>query len=527
MIKLILLILCMLQGIIFSASENIDISAKCTFINFNNSSFASPPTKASVLVVSLGFMSNLGMPIIPQCDEICANKILLSNTTANLNNFFVDNSNGQFSINSSIRYVYIPSTVFVSSLGCTLQSWASFVQSKLLHNLQIDITQYYFQIILLPSQAGGGSCSRSKSYSLGSCSGKKTLCPVFMRTKDSYDWLTVLSNSIGINKTDDATDATNSGLMRYSAFWRNKMGWLPFGTVYTLTSAGNLNILSSSGNIPLFGSKIVLLNYKEKLFVSLRTCNNDTYDRFLNSSYCNMVYVHSNTGSLLSIVPFNGTYVNYQTDLTFTVTNISFGIATLSVHFCIPSSLQPQLLTTAISVVRRTDFMSQINLRVINPSLYCAPITQNFYLNEVVSLVTCNKISVVMAPDINPLEISYDVKTSDGTVILQGGFLSNSTVYCGKYGESIVATMRDFGGDGYCCQYGGGSYYQVLINDVLIKQGGVFTFVDVVNFNNTLMWTAKSLQYNTTVTLKTLMTIPSKSITTTNTYPLSLANDIK
>lgn len=523
MIKSILLIFCISQFIIFSASQNVDVSARGTFTNLNNSSFASPPTKASVIVVSLGFMSNMGNPIIPQCDEICTNKILLTNTSANLNNFFVDNSNGQFSIDSNIRYVYIPSTTYASSLGCTLQAWASYVQSKLLHNLQIDMTQYYFQIILLPVQAGGGSCARAMSYSLGACSGKRMLCPLFMRTTEARDWLVAISNSIGINKTDDLTDATNAGLMRYSAFWRNKMGWLPPSTVYTLTFANEYKLLSSSGNIPLSGSKIVLLKYKEKLFVSLRTCSNDTYDRFLNSSYCNMVYVHSNTGSLLSSVAFNDTYVNYEIDLTFTVTNISFGIATLSVNFCIPSILQPQLLTTAISLVQKNDFMSQINLRVTNPSLYCAPITQNFYLSEIKSLITCNKISVVMVPDINRLEISYDVKTSDGTIIIQGGYLDNSTVYCGKYGEPLIATFRDGGGDGYCCQYGGGSYYQVLINNVLIKQGGVFTFVDVVNFDNRLMWTAKSLPYNTSVTLKTLMTIPSKAIVATNTYPLLLS----
>jgi hypothetical protein len=527
MIKtIILLIFCIVQSSVLVKSQTIDVSTGGLFTNFNSSPFASPPTKASVIVVSLGFTSNLGRPVIASCDEICSNKILLTNTTVNLNNFFVDNSNGQFSINSNIRYLHVPSTSFASSLGCTLQSWGSYVQSKLLHNLQIDITQYYFQIILLPAQAGGGSCSRSRSYSLGSCAGKGILCPVFMRTADPRDWLVAMSNSMGINRTNDVTDATNFGLMRYSAFWRNKMGWLPQNTVHTLTTAGSLNVLSSSGNIPLFGSKIVLIKYKEKLFVSLRTCNNDTYDRFLNSSHCNMVYVHDDNGSLVSMVSLNNsnnTYINYDTDLTFTLTNVTFGIATLSIKFCIPSILQPQLLTTAISVIRNTQFVSQIDLRVTNPSLYCAPVTQNFYLNEVKSLPTCNRISIVIAPDLNPLEISYDVKASDGTLILQGGFLSNSTVYCGKYGETITATMRDFGGDGYCCQYGGGSYYRVLINDVLIKQGGVFTFVDTVTFSNRLMWTARSLPYNTTATLKTLMTIPNTSATTTSTYSLSLA----
>jgi len=174
------------------------------------------------------------------------------------------------------------------------------------------------------------------------------------------------------------------------------------------------------------------------------------------------------------------------------LTNMQFGIATVSVKFCIPAQLVPQLLTTGLSITKNdNDSVSQINLKVTNPSMYCAPVTQNFYLNEIKYLTTCNKITVIMVPDINPLEIAYDVITSDGKIIMQGGYQSNSTVYCGKYNEQLVATMRDFGGDGYCCQYGGGSYYQV--SSQLLSA------------------------------LKTLMTMPKAIISSSGTYSLSLS----
>ena len=36
-------------------------------------------------------------------------------------------------------------------------------------------------------------------------------------------------------------------------------------------------------------------------------------------------------------------------------------------------------------------------------------------------------------------------------------------VYCGTLGETLVATFNDRGGDGYCCKFGGGSYYSVFV----------------------------------------------------------------
>ena len=52
-------------------------------------------------------------------------------------------------------------------------------------------------------------------------------------------------------------------------------------------------------------------------------------------------------------------------------------------------------------------------------------------------------------------------------------------------------------GAGYCCQYGGGSYYQVRIGNTLLKQGGVFTFVDTYSFANTPTWSFGSIPFNT------------------------------
>jgi hypothetical protein len=57
---------------------------------------------------------------------------------------------------------------------------------------------------------------------------------------------------------------------------------------------------------------------------------------------------------------------------------------------------------------------------------------------------------VVIAPDLNPLQISWEVKDSQGRVFMSGGSNSNETVYCGVPGEALLATFYDSDGDGAC-----------------------------------------------------------------------------
>ncbi len=147
---------------------------------------------------------------------------------------------------------------------------------------------------------------------------------------------------------------------------------------------------------------------------------------------------------------------------------------------------------------------------------------------------------------------------SANRVILSGGFESNETVYCGTPGETLTAIFRDGGGDGacgsracvpshhlvlpptsalppspasplhcprvltqypctpskcfptgYCCQYGGGSYYQVRIGNTLLKQGGVFTFVDTYSFGNAPVWSFGAVQSSTSITAVSTVVLPN------------------
>ena len=83
---------------------------------------------------------------------------------------------------------------------------------------------------------------------------------------------------------------------------------------------------------------------------------------------------------------------------------------------------------------------------------YCAPLALTAVLAPTTALTAafaCTTVSVVIVPDVNPLEIHYLVRDSSGQTFLSGQYNSNSTVYCGIPGEQLTAVFSDRGGDGY------------------------------------------------------------------------------
>lgn len=502
------------------------------FLNIQPNAMVTDSTqKASIVVVSLGFKSNSGAnTIFPSCEAYCVNNILWTNKTANMHDFLLENSNYQFTIDpQTVQYVSASVNLFASTLGCSTTNWATIARNYLLKNNGIDVNNYYFQVFLLPERAGGGSCTSMKNKASGPCA-KGTLCPIFIRTSDPVDWIQGFTKSMGIAQNNDPTDATVSGWKLYNTFTRYKLGWVPENVMYNLTSASinpnasvNLNMISSSDSFKIFGNKVAFIFYKNSLYVSLRTCDNDSYDMFLNKTLCDKVYVHDNFGNVLTALSIGETYTNYNVDIVMNVVNVTFGLAVLNINFCQAAPFEPQLLTPSVSTRPATGFSTSIlSLHVENPSMYCAPSTRNFSLGLVDKSLaenTCNNITVLIVPDFNHLEISYSV-TSSSKVIMEGGYaangmlsggiLINSTIYCGQYNELLTASFYDIGCDGYCCKYGGGSYYQVLFNGVIVKTGGEFKCKDVITFNNKLYWSV-TVPSNTSLVSKVPLTIQSDS----------------
>ena len=91
--------------------------------------------------------------------------------------------------------------------------------------------------------------------------------------------------------------------------------------------------------------------------------------------------------------------------------------------------------------------------------------------------------------DINYLEDSFILQFDDkvaleGTGADFGGpeYLGHYTVNPQDIGRQLTFTIKDMYGDGICCQYGGGSYYEVGIGNAVMRHGGEFACQEVTQF---------------------------------------------
>jgi hypothetical protein len=321
------------------------------------------------------------------------------------------------------------------------------------------------------------------------------------------------------------------------------------GRALTLTSSSTTRV--AFGNV---GQKTLLLtsyvseyvpanSMAPSVWISFRRVpdlseNTTSFDAYLNASLSGKIYVHRLIGTPFIGVatPVNTTllpsllvakafqvvatlavgerYVDYDADVVFNVTAIAGDAATLVVGSCLSRAPVLALNVTQVGfrvmyegAVMRADAMSvpdygdvvgvTVQLRATNPSVYCR--LQSYEVPLVVTpsfaLPVCNLFTVRIVPDLNPLEITYDVRNSSGVVLMKfdafngiGGY-TQSLLYCGKASSEVLTfTFRDFGGDGYCCQYGGGSYYSVSVNGIEVKRGGQFRFKEEVSVPNTAVW---------------------------------------
>jgi hypothetical protein len=101
---------------------------------------------------------------------------------------------------------------------------------------------------------------------------------------------------------------------------------------------------------------------------------------------------------------------------------------------------------------------------------------------QIISQCNVGEIEVVVAltPDNFPSEISWDIKTSTGTVILAG--TSNSTTACLPDNQCYTFTIYDSFGDGICCNYGIGSY-SLSVDGTTLITGGEYTNSESTSFN--------------------------------------------
>ncbi len=90
------------------------------------------------------------------------------------------------------------------------------------------------------------------------------------------------------------------------------------------------------------------------------------------------------------------------------------------------------------------------------------------------------EFELVLVPDNYPNEISWELKNSQGIIILNG--TSNGATVCINDNECHTFTIYDSYGDGICCGYGNGSY-EIIVDGTSIATGGQYTNQESVSFN--------------------------------------------
>jgi hypothetical protein len=95
---------------------------------------------------------------------------------------------------------------------------------------------------------------------------------------------------------------------------------------------------------------------------------------------------------------------------------------------------------------------------------------------------TCTNGTLTFVMDAWPTDISWTVKSSNGTTVASGGNYTQSfgTInvnLCLIAGQCYTFTINDIFGDGLCCSSGQGSY-KITFGTTILAQGGQFTNID-------------------------------------------------
>jgi len=99
----------------------------------------------------------------------------------------------------------------------------------------------------------------------------------------------------------------------------------------------------------------------------------------------------------------------------------------------------------------------------------------------------CGTVSIFLTTDDYPTETSFQVQNQNGQIVMAGNsYTEKRTTYsdssCLPYAVYNFI-IRDSYADGICCSFGNGGY-NLFVNNVLVKVGGVFTSSESVQFSS-------------------------------------------
>lgn len=422
-----------------------------------------PPGRAlEPAVVRLGFRTNQGGPVLPECSAACANETVWAGALP-----FVAGSRGRLAVEPRAP-ADVALSRYASDLGCTLDAWGDEALAGLPGGGDEAL-----QVFLLPAAAGGGACARFEAAGAGT----PQRCRLWGRGVPSAGaWARALGDCLGLQAVSlpgggcDPADFLCAGApfggpllpVHLAALgWRAPLpllsggDWLPPGALLARDAReGNGGLLY-----------VYLAGEPARVHAAQPAAG----------------------GGLQRLAALAG---GERVELPGAGAALSAGEVTplgaaIDAEFCAraPGAFRAELGRT----VRRGAFLrANITLFLENRDRHCPPRAARAALGAAGR--ACNEIAVEIVPDVNPLEASFSLYDSAGALLLAGGAGVATAVVCGPAGEALTAVFSDAGGDGFCCRFGGGSFYSVRVGGTQVARGGEFGSTDAVSFPNALAW---------------------------------------
>jgi hypothetical protein len=273
------------------------------------------------------------------------------------------------------------------------------------------------------------------------------------------------------------SDGTRRG---FAAPHRLQAGWLACNsTPVGFPTAGKMALRTVSGPAP--PQVLCRVRGSTLYMVTLRTPTGQ--DAELSAPWAGAVYLHrfntaTNTSVALGVVPPGNTVV--ADNVTLTVFSANATAAVISFERCVPARPVAQV------VAWKPGPVNALTIKATNLDLRC-PARRNVVVTTTSPhpAVSTLRLEVVVVKDNSPAEISVGITHSlTGAPLLpvkkfaadaaEGRSMTvRVVVQDPDPAAAAVVTFYDQGGDGYCCDWGPGSF-TVTANGVLVQRGGAF-----------------------------------------------------
>jgi hypothetical protein len=473
-----------------------------------------PSESRSIIIIIMGFRDIAGKNVFPDCDTDCINDRMF-NGRYSVNNLYKDTSRNVLYFNQSISKIVSVQSSF-STFTAICDHYAFWNKAFELARLQsIEPSNYRHKMVILPESAGSGTCGWTGLAYIG-CIEQTCLAlirdpKIQVMTHELGHNLGMLHASLDYNNDgvvdsgldgeygDHSDPMGNGGIpIRFNLPHLIQNGWINESKIFNDPMGGvsikSLSLLATMYNVSdVLGVK--LTRSVDDFYISYRTKEVTSMDFNLPNNWTNQIYLHrysfNKNTKLVKRMAVGESYIDYVNDITVVFASSNNNYAIVDLHRC--NRNHPTFILRDTYVLLDDcshDITFNTNLIIGNNDKYCSNNIYNMYINNIPRNVSingheyCVHIYINIVPDNFPEEISFSlIDNSNNSVLLTGKYGKINMTYCGNNQKlnSLTFSISDRAGDGICC-FDGRGFYNIYIDSVLIKTGGKFTSIDVVQF---------------------------------------------